>query len=111
MPEDARMSARGIEVGHIFYFGTKYSAPMKAVVNGPDGKERAGANGFLWHRRRAGSSARMIEASHDEAGIDLAGGGRAVRRRPDQSQGRRPACDARLRRALCALSGGHRRAL
>ena len=34
-----RISARGIEVGHIFYFGTKYSAPMKAVVNGPDGKE------------------------------------------------------------------------
>src|SRR5690242_3433731 len=31
-PED-RISARGIEVGHIFYFGTKYSAPMKAVVN------------------------------------------------------------------------------
>src|SRR5271157_248236 len=36
-PKD-RISARGIEVGHIFYFGTKYSAPMKAVVNGPDGK-------------------------------------------------------------------------
>ncbi len=37
LPGDARMSARGIEVGHIFYFGTKYSAPMKAVVAGPDG--------------------------------------------------------------------------
>jgi prolyl-tRNA synthetase len=34
---DKQMSARGIEVGHIFYFGTKYSAPMKAVVAGPDG--------------------------------------------------------------------------
>ncbi|MCR2185577.1 hypothetical protein NSX52_23750, partial [Salmonella enterica] len=28
--EGDRLSARGIEVGHIFYFGTKYSAPMKA---------------------------------------------------------------------------------
>ena len=36
---NARISARGIEVGHIFYFGTKYSLPMKAVVNGPDGEE------------------------------------------------------------------------
>ena len=32
IPSDAQVSARGIEVGHIFYFGTKYSAPMKAVV-------------------------------------------------------------------------------
>src|SRR6202020_3148223 len=39
-PKD-QISARGIEVGHIFYFGTKYSARMKAVDNGPDGKERA----------------------------------------------------------------------
>ncbi len=35
---DQRVSARGIEVGHIFYFGTKYSEPMKAQVQGPDGK-------------------------------------------------------------------------
>ena len=34
------LSARGIEVGHIFYFGTKYSEPMKAVVTGPDGVEQ-----------------------------------------------------------------------
>jgi prolyl-tRNA synthetase len=33
------MSARGIEVGHIFYFGTKYSEPFKAKVAGPDGGE------------------------------------------------------------------------
>jgi prolyl-tRNA synthetase len=38
VPEERRLSARGIEVGHIFYFGTKYSAPMKADVTGPDGK-------------------------------------------------------------------------
>ena len=40
IPEDRRVAARGIEVGHIFYFGTKYSDPMKAVVAGPDGVER-----------------------------------------------------------------------
>src|SRR5690606_39090313 len=38
VPAERRLSARGIEVGHIFYFGTKYSAAMKAEVTGPDGK-------------------------------------------------------------------------
>ncbi|WP_313001846.1 proline--tRNA ligase, partial [Brevundimonas sp.] len=37
--EGDRLSARGIEVGHIFYFGTKYSTPMKAKVAGPDGQD------------------------------------------------------------------------
>ena len=50
MPADKQVSARGIEVGHIFYFGTKYSEPMKAVVAGPDGAEQAGPHGLLWHR-------------------------------------------------------------
>ena len=50
LPETARVAARGIEVGHIFYFGTKYSEPMKAVVSGPDGKEHARPDGLLWHR-------------------------------------------------------------
>src|SRR5690349_14444307 len=40
LPADAKVSARGIEVGHIFYFGTKYSEPMKAYVAGPDGTEK-----------------------------------------------------------------------
>src|SRR5947207_2457935 len=39
VPEDKRMAARGIEVGQVFYFGTKYSVPMKATVTGPDGKD------------------------------------------------------------------------
>src|SRR5213082_848927 len=39
-PEDKRMTARGIEVGHIFYFGEKYSKPMKAFITGPDGVDR-----------------------------------------------------------------------
>ncbi|MBL8587666.1 MAG: proline--tRNA ligase [Methylobacteriaceae bacterium] len=68
IPEADRVSARGIEVGHIFYFGTKYSAPMKAVVNGPDGKEtpvHMGSYGIGPSRLAAA----LIEANHDEAGI------------------------------------------
>ncbi|HWV54892.1 proline--tRNA ligase [Pseudorhodoplanes sp.] len=68
LPEPARVSARGIEVGHIFYFGTKYSEPMKAVVTGPDGTERAvhmGSYGIGPSRLVAA----IIEASHDDAGI------------------------------------------
>ncbi len=68
LPAESRISARGIEVGHIFYFGTKYSAPMKAVVNGPDGKERSvhmGSYGIGPSR----IAAALIEANHDEAGM------------------------------------------
>jgi prolyl-tRNA synthetase len=68
LPEDRRLSARGIEVGHIFYFGTKYSEPMRARVAGPDGEERAlhmGSYGIGVSRLVAA----IIEASHDEAGI------------------------------------------
>jgi prolyl-tRNA synthetase len=66
--ESARISARGIEVGHIFYFGTKYSEPMRGVVNGPDGKERSvhmGSYGIGPSRLVAA----LIEAGHDEAGM------------------------------------------
>ena len=65
---EKRVSARGIEVGHIFYFGAKYSEPMKAVVNGPDGKEtpvQMGSYGIGPSRLVAA----LIEASHDENGI------------------------------------------
>jgi prolyl-tRNA synthetase len=68
LPADRQVSARGIEVGHIFYFGTKYSAPMKAVVTGPDGAEHPvhmGSYGIGPSRLVAA----IIEASHDEAGI------------------------------------------
>jgi prolyl-tRNA synthetase len=62
------MSARGIEVGHIFYFGDKYSKPMKAVVAGPDGVERPAQMGSygVGVSRLVGA---IIEASHDEGGI------------------------------------------
>ena len=53
VPEDSRLSARGIEVGHIFNFGTKYSDPMNAVVNGPRWQKRACANGLIRHWRVA----------------------------------------------------------
>ncbi len=68
VPEEARVSARGIEVGHIFFFGTKYSEPMRAVVNGPDGKEivvQMGSYGIGPSRLVAA----IIEANHDENGV------------------------------------------
>lgn len=68
IPEASRVSARGIEVGHIFYFGTKYSEPMKATVTGPDGREtlvHMGSYGIGPSRLVAA----LIEAGHDEAGI------------------------------------------
>ena len=68
VPEADRLSARGIEVGHIFFFGTKYSKPMKAQVQGPDGNLiniESGSYG-IGVSRLAGA---IIEASHDEAGI------------------------------------------
>ena len=68
LPEDKRITARGIEVGHIFYFGTKYSEPMGASVAGPDGEEHVvhmGSYG-IGVSRLVGA---VIEASHDDAGI------------------------------------------
>src|SRR4051812_41333629 len=68
LPSDKQLSARGIEVGHIFYFGTKYSAPMKAHVSGPDGPEKPvhmGSYGIGPSRLVAA----IIEACHDENGI------------------------------------------
>ncbi len=68
VPQDKRLSARGIEVGQIFYFGKKYSEPMKAVVAGPDGKETAieGGSYGIGVSRLVGA---IIEAGHDDAGI------------------------------------------
>lgn len=63
-----QIAARGIEVGHIFHFGTKYSEPMKATIMGPDGKEHPvsmGSYGIGPSRLVAAA----IEASHDDNGI------------------------------------------
>lgn len=68
VPEADRLSARGIEVGHIFFFGTKYSEPLNAVVTGSDGKDvpvQMGSYGIGVSRLMGG----IIEASHDESGI------------------------------------------
>ena len=68
IPEERRRTGRGIEVGHIFYFGEKYSASMGLKVSGPDGQmitPMMGSYG-VGVSRLVGA---IIEASHDEAGI------------------------------------------
>jgi prolyl-tRNA synthetase len=67
-PPADRMTARGIEVGQTFFFGDKYSKPMKALVTGPDGQEVAPQGGSygVGVSRLVGA---IIEASHDDAGI------------------------------------------
>ncbi|USG59623.1 proline--tRNA ligase [Sneathiella marina] len=66
--ESDLITRRGIEVGHIFHFGDKYSKPLGASVAGPDGKEAVvsmGSYGIGVSRLVGG----IIEASHDENGI------------------------------------------
>ena len=68
VPEARQRQARGIEVGQIFYFGTKYSEAMNAKVQGPDGKQvpvHMGSHG-IGVSRLVGA---IIEASHDDRGI------------------------------------------
>ena len=68
VPADKQLSARGIEVGHIFFFGDKYSKAMNASVQGSDGKTHnvlMGSYGVGVSRLVGG----IIEASHDENGI------------------------------------------
>jgi prolyl-tRNA synthetase len=68
VPPHKRLHTRGIEVGQVFYFGTKYSEPLKAVVAGPDGVERPihGGSYGVGVSRLVGA---IIEAFHDDAGI------------------------------------------
>ena len=68
VPEARRMSGRGIEVGQVFFFGTKYSKPMGCVVQGPTGEQiavQSGSYGVGVSRLVAA----IIEVSHDAAGI------------------------------------------
>ncbi len=68
IPEERRRRARGIEVGQIFYFGTKYSEPMGATVTTETGERvpvHMGSHG-IGVSRLVGA---IIEASHDEKGI------------------------------------------
>jgi len=68
VPEERRRTARGIEVGQIFYFGTKYSEALGAKVQNQDGKPvpvHMGSHG-IGVSRLLGA---IIEASHDDKGI------------------------------------------
>ncbi|VAV97027.1 Prolyl-tRNA synthetase, bacterial type [hydrothermal vent metagenome] len=68
IPDDKKVSARGIEVGQVFYFGTKYSEPMKARVSHPQNGEvpvHMGSYGIGVSRIVGG----LIEAFNDDAGI------------------------------------------
>jgi prolyl-tRNA synthetase len=65
---DALRQSRGVEVGHIFYFGTKYSATMGLKIQAPDGSEvipHMGSYGVGVSRLMGA----IIEASHDDRGI------------------------------------------
>ena len=68
VPEDKRLEARGIEVGHIFYFGTKYSDPMNAAVQDSEGNlvNIHGGSYGIGVSRLVGA---IIEACNDENGI------------------------------------------
>ncbi|MFT6583736.1 MAG: proline--tRNA ligase [Alphaproteobacteria bacterium] len=68
VPEDKQVSARGIEVGHIFFFGDKYSKALGATVATSDGNEvpvQMGSYG-IGVSRLVGA---IIESSHDDKGI------------------------------------------
>ncbi|MFP6740830.1 MAG: proline--tRNA ligase [Alphaproteobacteria bacterium] len=67
VPEADLVTARGIEVGHIFYFGTKYSEPLGCVVETPDGPTAIHGGSYgIGVSRLTGA---IIEASHDDDGI------------------------------------------
>jgi len=68
IPKEQLVEARGIEVGHIFYFGTNYSKPLNATVTGPNGETVAveGGSYGIGVSRLVGA---IIEASHDQNGI------------------------------------------
>lgn len=68
VPEDRLEQKKGIEVGHIFYLGTTYSSPMKALVQSDKGEEvtvHMGCYGIGVSRIAAAA----IEQCHDENGI------------------------------------------
>jgi prolyl-tRNA synthetase len=67
-PAEKRIHTRGIEVGQVFYFGDKYSSPMKATVSCADNADRAVMMGSygVGVSRLVGA---LIEASHDDDGI------------------------------------------
>ena len=101
VPEERQRTARGIEVGQIFYFGTKYSEPMGATVDDGQGGRvpvHMGSHG-IGVSRLVGA---IIEASHDDKRHHLARGGDAVPCRDRQC----PAGRCGDRCGLCGARGG-----
>ena len=104
LPEETRISARGIEVGHIFYFGTKYSAADESGGQRTGRQGACRAYGFLRHRpepARGGADRGEPRRGRHH----LAGSGRAVPRRPHQPEGRRRGLRRRLRARLRRARG------
>ncbi len=104
LPEADRVTARGIEVGHIFYFGTKYSKPMGLSVQGPDGAMVAPEMGSygIGVSRLVGA---IIEASHDEAGIKWPDAVAPFRAAVINLKVGDAACDALSERLYAAIPG------
>ena len=100
VPADKQLDARGIEVGHIFYFGTKYSEPMKATRYRPRRQGNQRAHGQLRHRPEP-PRPRDHRGQPRRRRHHLAGQRGAVRGRADQPQGRRCRHRRGLRHALC----------
>ena len=97
---ERRREGRGIEVGHIFYFGTKYSKSMNCTVAAPDGAKvhpEMGSYG-IGVSRLVGA---VIEASHDERRHHLAGQHRAVQGGDPQPAPRRCGVRRAVRGAVC----------
>jgi prolyl-tRNA synthetase len=67
IPKERLREARGIEVGHVFYLGNKYTSAMGVTVTGPNGEvtPEMGCYGIGVSRLVAA----IIEASHDDSGI------------------------------------------
>ncbi len=104
IPEERRRVSRGIEVGQIFYFGTKYSEPMGATVTDEAGNQvpvHMGSHG-IGVSRLVGA---IIEASHDERGIVWPEGVTPFHAGIVNLRQGDPACDAacaEIHAALCA---------
>ena len=104
LPADRRLSGRGIEVGHIFFFGSKYSEPLGAIVQGRDGQPVTVLSGSygIGVSRLVGA---IIEASHDEAGIIWPEPVAPFKLALDQFEGRRsPKPMRHARRSMTSLS-------
>jgi prolyl-tRNA synthetase len=104
VPPQRQRQGRGIEVGHIFYFGTKYSAAMGLQVSGPDGAmvtPEMGSYGIGVSRLVAA----IIEANHDEAGIKWPDAVAPFRAAVLNLKPGDAACDALAARLYAAIPG------